>query len=78
MGTWFRHERSAEDSSLPDGVTSAGSAHEEVVLALRHYDVGALHGGQLSCVGGVSGRWGLETGRHKPKYEHRGSTYSEV
>lgn len=47
------------DLLLPDGIPSIGSAHEEVVLTLRHDNVGALHGGQLSCVGGVSWRWWL-------------------
>lgn len=44
---------------LPDGVSPIGAAHEEVVLALRHHDVGILHGSQLSCIRDVSRGWGL-------------------
>lgn len=57
MGTRFRHEGGVEDSLLPDGITSTGSAQEEVILALCHYNVGTLHGSQLGCVGGMSGGW---------------------
>lgn len=55
-----------EELLLPDGITSTGSTQEEVVLALCHYNVGTLHGSQLSCVWGMSRRWGLEV-----KHEQR-------
>ena len=35
-GTRFRHEGGGEDLLLPDGITSAGSTQEEVILALCH------------------------------------------
>lgn len=59
MGAWFRHGQGVEKLLLPDGITSTGSTQEEVILALCHYNVGTLHGSQLSCVGRVSRRWGL-------------------
>lgn len=61
-GTWFRHEEDAADLLLPDGIASAGAAQEEVVFALCHYNVGALHGSQLGCVGGVARGRRLEEG----------------
>lgn len=67
-GTRLRHEGGVEELLLPDGITSAGSTQEEVVLALCHYNIGPLHGSQLSCIGGVSRRWGLQKGRHKHKH----------
>lgn len=67
MGTRFRHGRGVEELLLPDGITSIGSTQEEVILALCHYNIGTLHGSQLSCIGGVSRRWGLEKGRNKHK-----------
>ena len=63
-GTRFRHGGGLEDLLLPDGITSTGSTQEEVILALCHYNIGTLHGSQLSCVGGMSRRWGLEKGRN--------------
>lgn len=60
MGMPFRHEEGVEELLLPDGITSIGSTQEEVILALCHYNVGTLHGSQLSCVGGVSRRWGWD------------------
>lgn len=59
----MRHGEVAADSLLPDGITSAGSAQEEVVFALCHDNISALHGSQLSCVGRVARRWGLEEGK---------------
>lgn len=55
--------REAENAPLPDGIAATGAASEPVTLALRHYNVGALHGGQLSSVGGVSRRWRLQERR---------------
>lgn len=63
-GTRFRHEGGVEDLLLPDGITSTGSTQEEVILALCHYNIGTLHGSQLSCIGGMSRRWGLEKHKH--------------
>lgn len=59
-GTRFRHEGGVEELLLPDGITSTGPAHEEVILTLCHYNIGTLHGSQLSGIGGMSRRWGLE------------------
>lgn len=59
-GARFRHEGGVEKLLLPDGITSAGSTQEEVILALCHYNIGTLHGSQLSCIGGMSRRWGLK------------------
>lgn len=53
---------------LPDGITSTGSTHEEVILALCHYNIGTLHGSQLSGIRGVSRRWGLAKERNKHKH----------
>ena len=64
-GTRFRHEGGVEELLLPDGITSTGSTQEEVVLALCHHNVGTLHGSQLSCVWGMSRRWGLEISTNK-------------
>lgn len=52
-----------EDSLLPDGIPSTGATSEPVTLALRHYNIGALHGRQLSGVGGVSRGWRLQQRR---------------
>lgn len=68
QGHGFRHEGEVEDLLLPDGITSIGSAQEEVILALCHYNIGTLHGSQLSCIGGMSRRWGLEKVRNKRKH----------
>lgn len=68
-GTRFRHEGEVVELLLPDGITSTGSTQKEVILALCHYNVGTLHGSQLSCIGGMSRRWGLEKWRNKR--EHR-------
>lgn len=62
-GTRLKCEEEAEDLLLPDGITSTGSTSEEVTLALCHYNIGALHGSQLSCIGGMSRRRGLERWR---------------
>lgn len=59
LGVWMRGWDDEEQSPLPDSVTSTGAAQEEVVLALRHDDVGSLHGRQLGGVWGVSRGWGL-------------------
>lgn len=69
MGTRFRHEGGVEELLLPDGITSTGSTQKEVTLALCHYNIGTLHGSQLSCIGGMSRRRWLETWRNK--HEHR-------
>lgn len=53
-----------ENSLLPDGIPSTGPTSEPVTLALRHYNIGALHGSQLSSVGGVSRRWRLQQRRN--------------
>lgn len=53
---------------LPDGITSTGSTQEEVILALCHYNIGTLHGSQLSGIRGVSRRWGLAKERNKHKH----------
>lgn len=71
-GTRFRHEGGVVDLLLPDGITSTGSTQKEVVLALCHYNVGTLHGSQLSCVGGMSRRWGLETEERQALVENFG------
>lgn len=63
VGSWFRRGGGVVKSLLPDGKPSARSTQEEVTLALRHYNVGTLHGSQLSRVGGVPRRRGLETRR---------------
>lgn len=68
-GTRFRHEGEVEELLLPDGITSTGSTQKEVILALCHYNIGTLHGSQLSCIGGMSRRWWLEKWRNK--HEHR-------
>lgn len=65
MGTRIRHEGDVEELLLPDGITSTGATQEEVILPLCHYNIGTLHGSQLSCVGGVSRRWGLQRSRSK-------------
>lgn len=75
-GTWFRHEGQVEDLLLPDGITSTGSTQEEVILALRHYNIGTLHGSQLSCIGGMSRGWGLEKGRKNPNIRHNFDIFS--
>lgn len=64
-GRRFGHEGEVEDSLLPDGIPSTGATSEPVTLALRHYNIGALHGSQLSGVGGVSRRWRLQHRRDK-------------
>lgn len=66
-GTRFRHEGGVEELLLPDGITSTGSTQEEVVLALCHYNVGTLHGSQLSCIRGMSRRWGLEISTNRDR-----------
>lgn len=63
-GTRLKCEEEAEDLLLPDGIPSTGSTSEEVTLALCHYNIGALHGSQLSCIGGMSRRRGLERWRN--------------
>lgn len=57
---WDRHEEGGKELLLPDGITSTGSTQEEVTLALCHHNIGTLHGSHLSCIGGMSRRWGLE------------------
>lgn len=67
-----------EQLLLPDGVTSAGAAQEEVVLALRHDHVGALHGRQLGRIWGVPRGWGLRGNRIDHQFNHSPSPQRKI